>query len=168
MEVSATFLKRTDAALSQRAGTFVSRLAPLFNRPLLIGCAAVAASLFCCGMVARAVPLSEVKTHQAVPLPAAAPQPTTATPGVVPPLFLAILGLAALALSQTRPAERPAPTQGPSCAGKNTARGQKLPKIRRPQPLLTAMDSNSGVVAREHHHDVMGLQPIGRVGVLHK
>jgi hypothetical protein len=168
METSATFLERTDAAFSQQAGTLVSRLAPLLHRPLLIGGAAVAASLFFSGLVARAVPSSEVKAHHAAPLPAAAPQPAAPRHGEVPPLFLAILGLAALALSQTRQPERPATNRDDSCAGKKIARGQKLPKIRRPQPLLAPLNSDSGVIARKHHDDVMGFQPIGRIGMLHK
>ncbi len=46
----------------------------------------------------------------------------------IPLLFLALMGLAALTLSQTRPSSERAPQAGPICAGKNVAPGQELPE----------------------------------------
>ncbi len=46
----------------------------------------------------------------------------------IPLLFLALMGLAALTLSQTRPSSPRPPQTGPNCAGKNVAPGQELPE----------------------------------------
>ena len=126
---------------------------------------AVLASLLFCGTLAQTHPFSEAK----------APAPVRSTPPAlqrhadrddeVSPLFLALLGLAALALSQTRPSDKPTSWKDDSCTGKNVARGQKLPEVRPPQPPLA---TDSGVIAGKHHHDIVGLETIGVVGMLHQ
>jgi len=132
----------------------ISRFAPILNRPLVIGAVAVLFSFFCCGALAESVPVSEGKTNLAtVPSHSNQSRHSHAEEGV-PLLFLAVLGLGGLALSQTRPTERQGQRAGSLCAGKNVARGQELPAIIPPQPPL-------GVVARKHHDDVVGLEPVG-------
>jgi hypothetical protein len=131
----------------------ISRFAPILNRPLVIGAMAVLFSFFCCGALAETAPVSEGKTHLAsVPSNSAETRHSRASDDI-PLLFLAVLGLGGLALSQTRPTERPGQRPGSLCAGKNVARGQELPAIIPPQPPL-------GVVARKHHDHVVGFQPV--------
>ncbi len=160
--------RQEEATSSQETRTLISRLAPLLNRPLLIGCAAVLASLVCCGVLAKAAPVIEVKSHPAALRTVATPHPQAAKHEEVHPLFLAMLGLAALALSQTRGSDKAEPAKDVSCAGKNGVRGQKLPKILRPQPVLAPLDPASGVIARKHHDDIVGLESVGGFGMLHQ
>jgi hypothetical protein len=137
----------------------ISRLDVVLNRPLLIGLVAVLASLFCCSALAQNDAVLEVK-----PAPVAIPtrpahHPSPARPEGVPLLFLAMLGLAGLALSQTRGASPSEHRDTAFRAGKNVARGQELPQARRPtEPaLVPALES---VRAGEHHHDIVGLESV--------
>jgi hypothetical protein len=144
---------------SKPSRRLISRFAPLLNRPLAIGAMTVLASFFCCGALAETTVVSEGKS-----LPEATASPIVRShhsdeSDAIPLLFLVVLGLGGLALSQTRPTERSTPRAGFFCAGKNVVRGQELPAIIPPQPPL-------GVVAREHHDDVVGLEPVGVFRVL--
>jgi hypothetical protein len=168
MGASATFLDRSETAISHPPASLISRLGQLLNRPLLTGCAAAVASLFCCGVLARGVPLSELKPQHAAVHTAATVHPRATHHGEFPPLFLAMLGLAALALAQTPSSETATANRVDSCAGKNVKRGQKLPKILAPQPVLPPLDPTSSVVAGEHHDDIVRLQPISGLGMLHQ
>ena len=168
MRTGATSRVRSNAPVSWEKRTLISRLAPLLSRPLLIGGAAVAASLLCGSVAARAVPLSEVKAQSHTSYASAPSHIRTVKHEEMSPLFLAMFGLAALALSQTRGSGAAEPKLNAPCAGKNVAPGQKLPKIRRHLPELEPLDFTSGVVAREHHDNVVGFEPVSGVGVLHE
>jgi len=106
------------------------------------------------GALAESTSVSEGKQHFATAPSSLTQLHRSNRSDEVPLLFLAVLGLGGLALSQTRPTERPGQRAGSLCAGKNVARGQELPAIIPPQPPL-------GVVARKHHDDVVGLEPVG-------
>jgi hypothetical protein len=149
------------AALSAPSRRLISRFAPILNRPLVIGAITVLASFFCCSVLAQTNTVSEGKPHLAAASPAPAQHPHPASPDAVPLLFLVVLGLGGLALSQTRPTPRPAARPGSSYAGKNVVRGQELPEIIPPQPELS-------VVTREHHDHVVGFEPVGVVRMLNQ
>jgi hypothetical protein len=144
---------------SQPTRRLISRFAPLLNRPLAIGAVTVLASFFCCGALAETTPVSEGKPHADTAPTAGIARHHVDRDDAVPLLFLVVLGLGGLALSQTRPTERSTPRAGSFCAGKNVVHGQELPAIIPPQPPL-------GVVARQHHDDVVGLEPVGVFRVL--
>jgi hypothetical protein len=168
MRKGAISRERSNATVSREKRTLISRLAPLLNRPLLIGIAAVLASLFCGDVAARAVPLSEVKTEPRASYVAVPSHVRASKNEEMSPLFLAVFGLAALALSQTRGSQEAQPKLNDSRAGKNVAPGQKLPKTPRHLPELEPLDLSSGVIAREHHDDVVGFEAVSGVGMLHE
>jgi hypothetical protein len=149
------------AALSAPSRRLISRFAPILNRPLVIGAVTVLASFFCCGALAQTSTASEGKPQVAATSPTPVQHHHPARQDGVPLLFLVVLGLGGLALSQTRPTPRPASRPGSSYAGKNVARGQELPEIIPPQPELS-------VVAGEHHDDVVGFEPVGGVRMLNQ
>lgn len=136
----------------------VSRIDFLLNRPLFLGLGAVLASLICCGTLAQTTAISEVKPHHeaAAARPLHRPQPESSDE--IPLLCLAFLGLAGLALSQTRPSSEPEHREDIFRAGKNVVRGQELPKTPSdPAPRLAP--SLSIPRTPEPHHGIMGLEP---------
>jgi hypothetical protein len=139
----------------------ISRFAPILNRPLAIGAITVLASFLCCGALAETTPVSEGKPHADTAPAASMARHHTDRDDAIPLLFLLVLGLGGLALSQTKPTERPGQRAGSFCAGKNVVHGQELPAIIPPQPPLA-------VVARKHHDDVVGLQPVGAFRMLNQ
>jgi hypothetical protein len=149
----------------RQSATLISRLGPLLNRPLLIGVAAVVASVIICGVVVQTRTVSEVNEARMVEATPSASHRHLVRDDELSPLFLILLGLAAFALSQTRSPEQSAPRKDHFYAGKKIARGQKLPEVREPQPPIVL---GSGVIAREHHHDVVGLESVVGLGMLHK
>jgi hypothetical protein len=151
--------------LSTPSRRLISRLGPFLNRPLLIGAATVLASLLCCGALAGNNALSEVKSPQGTPPAGVTRHHPSARSEEVPLLFLVILGLAGLALSQTRPSPGEAEREVHFRAGKKVDHRQELPAVQPPQPLLVLP---SGVIAREHHNHVVGLEPVGGPGILNE
>jgi hypothetical protein len=155
----------TRAAFLTPAHRLGSHLEPFLNRPLLIGAATVLASLLFCGTIARNDASSEGKSQQVTASAAVSQHHNSARSEEVPLLFLAILGLAGLALSQTRPEPNDGERAGPFRAGKKVNRRQELPAIKPPQPPLVLP---SGMIAREHHDHVIGLEPVGGRGMLNE
>jgi hypothetical protein len=155
----------TGTVFSAPAHRFSSHLEPFFNRPLLIGAATVLASLLFCGTLVQNDASSEGNSQQVTPSAEVSRQHHSARSEEVPLLFLAILGLAGLALSQTRPEPKDGERAGPFRAGKKVNRRQELPAIKPPQPHLVLP---SGVIAREHHDHIIGLEPVGGSGMLNE
>jgi hypothetical protein len=149
------------AAVSTAPRRLISRFAPILNRPLVIGGLTVLASFVGCGALARSAPVPEGKQQLAPASSDLAPSHRSDRSDDIPLLFLAAIGLGGLALSQTRPTERPGQRPGSLCAGKNVARGQELPAVIPPQPPL-------GVVARQHQDNVVGFEPVGGVRMLNQ
>jgi hypothetical protein len=155
----------TEGVHSTSSRRLISRLGPVLNRPLLIGAAAVLASLLCCGVLEGNNPFSEAKLPQGTASTMAPRHHHAARSEEVPLLFLVILGLAGLALSQTRPSPGEAEREVHFRAGKKVDHRQELPAVQPPQPLLVLP---SGVIAREHHNHVVGLEPVGGPGILNE
>jgi hypothetical protein len=141
---------------SARVRRIVSPLDFLFNRPFLIGVAAVLASLFYCRALAQTPALSEVNPSHSITKVIQPHQEASANSDDVPVLFLAVLGLAGLALSQTRPSSEPAHREVVFRAGKNGVRGQELPTTRRGQEPLQL--PSFGQIEDQHPHAITGLE----------
>jgi hypothetical protein len=140
----------------------ISRLDVVLNRPLLLGLVAVLASLLCGSALAQSDAIPEVKPIQSAISTSPIYRPESASSDGVPLLFLAILGLASLALSQTRASIGPEHRDAAFCSGKKVARGQDLPQERRPRAVVASASPVLGRVrTREHHHDIMGLESVG-------
>lgn len=109
----------------------ISRLELLLKRFVLIGALGFLAIFLSVTAATQDPAPSEVKSP-AAPAPghfaAAARHHHSSDEEAIPLLFLALMGLAALALSQTRPSPQRANQAGSICAGKNVARGQELPE----------------------------------------
>ena len=80
----------------------ISRLHLLLDRPVVLGLVAVLVSILCGGAIAGNSTFSAVKSHHGTAMTRSAPHPSSARSDEIPVLFLTLMGLAALALSQTR------------------------------------------------------------------
>ncbi len=109
----------------------ISRINLLLKRLLLVGALAFLAIFLSVTAVTQDPASSEVKSPAgpaANRAGAAARHHHSSDEESIPLLFLALMGLAALTLSQMRPSPRNASPAGPICAGKNVADGQELPE----------------------------------------
>jgi hypothetical protein len=119
------------ALRSAASPRWISRFDPLLKRLLVVGAVAFLAAFLCGSAAAQDSSTSEVKPPvvSAVNRPAAAARHHhSSDEEAIPLLFLALMGLAALTLSQTRPSSDYRSRTGSSCAGKNVAPGQELPE----------------------------------------
>jgi hypothetical protein len=110
---------------------WLSRFDPLLKRLLVVGAVAFLAAFLCGSTAAQNSAAPEVKS-QAAPSAnrpvAAARHHHSSDEEAIPLLFLALMGLAALTLSQIPPTSESRPRASSTCAGKNVAPGQELPE----------------------------------------
>ncbi len=109
----------------------ISRVNLFLKRLLLVGALAFLAVFLSVTAVTEDPASSEVKSPvdpAANPAGTAARHRSSSDEEAIPLLFLALMGLAALTLSQTRPSSERAAQAGSICAGKNVAPGQELPE----------------------------------------
>jgi hypothetical protein len=129
------------AAISATAPQLASRRSPLLQRLFLMGVLILVTAFVYGSAIAQNSSFSEEKTPFATAAEQAKihsrHQPESRDDGV-PLLFLALLGLGAVALSQTRPTPaKPSPT-GSFCAGKNVSGGQELPETKEAPSALAS------------------------------
>lgn len=108
----------------------ISRLHLLLDRPVVLGIVAVLVSILCCRALAQNGIISEVKAHRSAAVTGVSQHRSSTHSEEVPLLFLTLLGLASLALSQTRPSTEAKPRPANLAQAKKASTGKSCLDVR--------------------------------------
>jgi hypothetical protein len=107
----------------------ISRMNLLLDRPVILGLVAVLVSLLCCSALVQNSSFLEVKSHHRPTMVTSGAPRSSSRSDEVPVLFLALFGLAALALSQTRPSSEIASRSAKFAQAKKSSAGKSCPSL---------------------------------------